>query len=48
MVDYQVEEGQRACLLIINVHMCKIFTHNIIFQSYFYGDSGVSELKQNC
>lgn len=47
MVDYQVEEGQRACLLIINVHVCKIFTHNIIFQSYFYGGSGVPELKQN-
>ena len=48
MVDYQVEEGQGACLLIIKVHVCKIFTHNIVFQSYFYGDSGVSELKQNC
>lgn len=28
------------------MHVCKIFTHNIIFQSYFYGDSGVPELKQ--
>ena len=45
---YQVEERQRACLLIINVHVCKIFTHNIIFQSNFYGGSGVPELKQNC
>lgn len=48
MVDYQVEEGQRAFLPIINVHVWKIFTHNIIFQSYFYGGSGVPELKQNC
>lgn len=48
MVDYEVEEGQTACLLIINVRVCKIFTHNIIFQSYFYGGSGVPELKQNC